>query len=212
MELYDTSRNLEEMSRKQALLEVGSYAFDTFGPAVKPDTEGRWFNTRDANMKMNAIAKAYSMESNIFYMFTKYKLRLFDAVAPVNEHADGYFISAIDVLRTIGQLRKDNGDAEAKKFINAFANAKTGLRKMIVLAGAALQQEFVNARLYENPKSNVFIGRITEKDIPVLLVESNKTKAEDIKDRMQKKGEAMVLLKKPEPGSTKYHTCQLVLE
>jgi NAD-dependent SIR2 family protein deacetylase len=200
------------MSRKDALLEIGSYVFDTFGAALKQTSDHGWFNTRDATKKMNDIAKAYHMEPNEFYLFTKYKLRLFDAVTPVNTHAKQYFISVIDVLRTIGQLRKEKGDPTARKFINKYTNAKTALRKMIVLAGAALDQEFINVRLYENPKSNVFIGRTVEKDIPILLVESNKTKADDILDKMKKKGMAMVLMKKPEPGSTKYNTCQLVLE
>lgn len=206
--------NLQEMSRKEALLALGKYSHEHFGHVVKETDQTnqhswRWTNRTDARNKCQELAGEFNMSDNEFYMFVKYKLQLFDAVESINTELKEYFISVVDILRTIGMLRKTQGDEAARKFINRFTKAK-GARKMTVLAGSAFNTEFVNGIVEENPKTNVFLGKL-DKGVEFVLVESNATKAEELKSKLAK-GSVKVLLDKPKPGSTKYGTVRLIME
>lgn len=202
------------MSRKEALLALGTYAHENFGAVEKPEHEERrysWHSDRaDSRSKCQSLASEFDMDSSEFYMFMRYKLQLFEPVEHINHETKQYIISVIDILRTIGRVKKAKGEAEARKFINKFSRAK-GDMQAIVLAAAAFDSEFVNGVVQDNPKGNVFTGFLEKGGIKFVLVESNKTKADKLREKL-KKDSVKVLLDKPEPGSTKYHTVRLIME
>jgi len=208
----ENETHLRDMSRKEALLALGEYASEHFGPVVKPENPhyGCFIDRRDAREKCHELAEEFDMDNTEFYMFMRYKLQLFEQVEHVNNEVKKYLISVIDILRVIGQVKKSKGDAAARKFINRFSRAK-GDKRIIVLASAAFNTEYVNGVVKDNPKGNVFTGHFDNGDVKFIIVESNASKAKELREKL-KNGSVKVLLDKPKPGSTKYNTVRLIME